>query len=227
MAGKGERFKNAGYEDAKPFIRFLGKTMIEHVVNTFPVESHKIFLVLKEHEALYNATEFLTSNWLGSDVILIDHVTDGAARTVLLAKDLINNDDVLAIMNSDNIIHWDPKALSLLLTHDGLIMTFEDVDPKWSFVLLDDAGLVIKVEEKNPISTHATAGLYFWSNGSKFVEAAELMIDKNIRTNNEFYVAPIYTQNAELGHKIAISQVDEMHGVGTPKDLENYINSMI
>ena len=37
-------------------------------------------------------------------------------------------------------------------------------------------------------------------------------------------MAPIYTQNAELGHKIAISQVDEMHGVGTPKDLENYIN---
>jgi dTDP-glucose pyrophosphorylase len=200
--------------------------MIEHVVDAFPVEAHKIFIVLKEHDEQYNAVNMLRAKWPDCDVILIDDVTDGAACSVLKAKHLIDNDDVLAVMNSDNIIRWNPKDLDKLHWFDGMVMTFEDSDPKWSFAKIDTNGIITEVVEKKPVSTHATAGLYFWTKGKNFVHAAEQMIAKDIRVNNEFYVAPVYTQNAEIGQRCVIAQVIEMNGVGVPEDLEAYIKKM-
>lgn len=225
MAGLGSRFSAAGYTDPKPLIKFLGKTMIEHVVDAFPMEArHLIFIVQKEHVEKYDVKNFLQNRYEGCDVVVIDGLTDGAARTVLSAKHLINDEEPLAIMNSDNIIKFSPAlAKYLLSSHDGVIMTFEDTDPKWSFARVNREGYVTEVVEKQPISTHATAGLYFWQKGRDFVKAAERMIEKNIRYKNEFYLAPVYTQNAELGQLIVTCEVEEMHGVGTPEDLEKYI----
>lgn len=225
MAGRGSRFSAVGYTDPKPLIPFLGKKMIEHVVDTFPMAAHKIFVVLKEHIEEYQVDKFLLEKYPGSDIVVVDQVTEGAACTVLLAKHLIDNDEPLAIMNSDNIIEFDPISVEFMMNTfaDGVILTFEDSDPKWSFAKTDEAGYVQEVVEKVPASTHATAGLYFWRKGSSFIKAAEQMIEKELRHNNEFYVAPVYTQNVLMGEKILITPVIAMYGVGTPEDLEKYI----
>ncbi len=49
------------------------------------------------------------------------------------------------------------------------------------------------------------------------------MIKKNIRVNNEFYVCPVYNEAIGEGKKIVIDNVSEMHGLGTPDDLKNFI----
>jgi hypothetical protein len=49
------------------------------------------------------------------------------------------------------------------------------------------------------------------------------MIDKNIRTNNEFYVAPVFNEAIEDGKKIRVKQVDGMWGIGTPEDLNYFL----
>jgi dTDP-glucose pyrophosphorylase len=231
MAGKGSRFSNAGYTDPKPFIPFLGKAMIEHVIDAFPpmpdFNVNFIFIVLKEHDVAYNASAMLKAKWPDCKVVLLDEVTEGAACTILKAEHLIDNDSIMAIMNSDNIIHFNGNLVNDLLLDesvDGVILTFEEEsDPKWSFAKLDDRGYVMEVAEKKAISTHATAGLYFWSKGSNFVSAAKSMIAKNFRVNNEFYVAPVYNENAEAGERVVICEVNEMNGVGTPEDLQAYI----
>ena len=66
---------------------------------------------------------------------------------------------------------------------DGSIMTFRDPhkDPKWSFVLLNDKKLVTKVKEKEPISNIATVGIYMFSKGRDYVDAAIDMIINNDR----------------------------------------------
>ena len=49
------------------------------------------------------------------------------------------------------------------------------------------------------------------------------MIKKNIRTNNEFYICPVYNEAIKDGKKIKISPVDEMWGMGTPEELNNFL----
>jgi dTDP-glucose pyrophosphorylase len=83
---------------------------------------------------------------------------------------------------------------------------------------------VSEVAEKNPISNIATVGVYYWSKGSDYVKYAESMINKNIRTNNEFYVCPVFNEAISDGKKIRTFEIKKMWGIGTPEDLNVYLN---
>ena len=49
------------------------------------------------------------------------------------------------------------------------------------------------------------------------------MIEKNIRVNNEFYVAPVFNEAIGDGKKIRIKDVAGMWGIGTPEDLSYFM----
>jgi len=167
-------------------------------------------------------------------VIGIDGVTDGAACTVLLARALIDNDQQLMIANCDQFIDIDIddylNAFDVTTSH-GMVMTMTASDDKWSFVRLNDAGHVTELREKQPISDEATVGIYNFATGAEFVAAADAMISKNIRTNNEFYVAPVYNEMIAAGQLIDIFNIgavgDGMYGLGTPADLDAFLQTDI
>ena len=108
---------------------------------------------------------------------------------------------------------------------DGGILTFKSTHPKWSYAKLGDNGFVTEVAEKKPISNIATVGVYYWSKGSNYVKYTEQMIEKNIRTNNEFYVCPVYNEAIGDGKNIKVFDVPKMWGLGTPEDLNNFISN--
>ena len=87
MAGAGSRFTNAGFEHPKPFIEFLGKTMIEHVIDNLGPQNDFIIIMQKEHYIKYShVIARITKKVSGFDAVLIDKVTRGAAESCLLAK---------------------------------------------------------------------------------------------------------------------------------------------
>jgi len=51
------------------------------------------------------------------------------------------------------------------------------------------------------------------------------MIEKDIRTNNEFYVCPVFNEAIADGKKIRIKEIesDGMWGIGTPEDLNYFL----
>ncbi len=231
MAGRGSRFQDAGYAFPKPLIDVNGKTMIEVVINNLkPVTDHKfIFVCQKEHYEkydLYNILKNATDNKF--EVVQINGVTQGAACTVLCAIEHINNDDELIIANSDQFIEFDINNFiekARQGNNDGLIMTFEASHPKWSYARTDETGKVLEVAEKKVISNKATVGIYYFKKGSDFVEGAQAMIHKNIRHNNEFYVCPVYNEILLADKNVYIENIapENMHGLGTPEDLELFL----
>lgn len=225
MAGNGTRFSQAGYKDIKPLIPIKGTPMVEHVVDCVGLEGNWVFVVQKEHREKYNLDEILQRIKPNSTIVDTGSgVTEGAACSVLLAKEFIDLDAPLIIINSDNIIEWDTSYYFEMLNSDvdGLIPCFKDCNPKWSFAKLEN-GVVTEVAEKNPISDNATAGIYIWKKGIDFINSAEQMIKKNIRVNNEFYICPVFNETIKNGKIIKICLVNSMYGVGTPEDLENYL----
>lgn len=230
MAGEGSRFAKEGYQFPKPLIDVAGKPMIQRVVENLDFDAHYIFLVRSEHlvkfSGLENTLKRITNN--KCSIVEVKSLTEGAACTALLAKDLINNEEDLLIANSDQIIEYQPLNFNLLKSIsnvDSIVFTFNSVHPKWSFVKLNSRGCAVEVAEKNPISNIATCGIYWYRKGSDFVKYAEKMISKNIRVNNEFYIAPVYNELINDGKTLFPFFVDKMHGVGTPEDLNNYLNS--
>ena len=224
MAGAGSRFEKAGYSFPKPLIEVKGQPMIAKVVENLDLQGTYIFLVQKAHYQQYNLESLLKMIAPGCKIVQIDGMTEGAACTVLKAKEFIDNNEQLIIANSDQWIKWNSfESISSFNDADGGILTFKSVHPKHSFAKVDGHGYVTEVAEKNPISSDATVGIYHWKRGSDWVKYAEQMIEKNIRTNNEFYVCPVYNEAIQAGLKIKAGLVDEMWGMGTPEELNNFL----
>tara|TARA_Y100001980_G_C14435978_1_gene223295 strand:- start:242 stop:862 length:621 start_codon:yes stop_codon:yes gene_type:complete len=200
--------------------------MIQVVVENLGLDANYHFVVQKEHREKYNLDTMLGIIAPGCKVIEVDGITEGAACTALLAKEYINNDMPLFFANSDQYCSWNSMEFMYNMQEteaDGGIVTFHATHPKWSFAKSDANGIVTEVAEKNPISTDATVGFYYWKHGSDFVKYAEQMIEKDIRVNNEFYVCPVYNQAIEDGKVIRTKQIQSMWGLGTPEDLEYFL----
>lgn len=226
MAGLGSRFIKAGYAKPKPLIDVNGVPMIKAVVDSLGIDGNYIFIVQKEHSVQYHLLDVLDSISPGCSIVEIDGLTDGAARTALAASHLIDNDSPLIIANSDQIVKWDPDQLLFWFPEfDGITAVFEASDPKWSYVK-GEPNRVTEVAEKQVISNKANVGIYGWARGSDYVKYAEQMIAKDIRTNGEFYIAPVYNEAIADGKHIIAFSVFEMHGVGTPEDLNIYLENV-
>ena len=226
MAGRGKRFEDVGYSFPKPLIDINGKAMIQVIVENLNFSAEHIFLCQKEHFEKYSLKELLELISPNCKIIKVNEVTEGAACTALLATELINNDEELIIANSDQWIDWNNQHFLSFLRNknaDGGIVTFISTHPKWSFVKINEDDLVTEIAEKKPISNIATAGIYYFKHGKDFVNAAEEMIRKNIRTNNEFYVAPVFNEMILNNKKIYHYPIAEMRGIGTPEDLQRFM----
>jgi len=228
MAGRGSRFEQAGYTPPKPLIEVNGKPMIQVVIENLNLDGNYIFLVQKEHYEKYNLETVLTTLKPGCRIVQIDGITEGAACSVLLATEYINNDEPIVMANSDQYVDWDSKEfISTVSQFDAGILTFTDTSPKWSYVKKDEHGLVTEVAEKVVISNQATVGIYYWAHGKDFVKYANQMIGKNIRVNNEFYVCPVFNEAIQDGKQIATTQAGRMQGLGTPEDLKAFLENSI
>lgn len=228
MAGAGSRFQQAGYTFPKPLIDVEGKPMIQVVVDNLNIEATYIYVVQKEHREKYNLDTLLNLITPNCKIVEVDGITEGAACTTLLAKEYIDNDSPLVMANSDQFVEWDSNEFMYKMIEqkvDGGILTFTATHPKWSFAKIDEYGYVTEVAEKNPISDIATVGVYYWAKGSDYVKYAEQMISKNIRTNNEFYTCPTFNEAIGDGKKIKTFNIEKMWGLGTPEDLNYYLEN--
>lgn len=233
MAGRGQRFRDAGYSTPKPLIELDGCSLIEIVVaNVTPSREHRtIVCALAEHLADGTLERALQRVAPQVEIVPVRGITDGPATTVGLAADLLDPEQPLLIANSDQYVDIDiDEYLASLDASDGSIMTFHcSDDPKWSYVEFDEPlasdRTVIGVVEKVPVSDQATVGIYTYARAADFLWAADEMRARGIRTNGELYVGPGYTLLArERGLALATYDASgRMHGLGVPADLESFV----
>lgn len=232
MAGHGSRFQKAGYELPKPLIPVHGVPMITAVINNLrPRCPHRFhFLCQASHLSEFNLSSILQDAAPDCQIRPIERVTEGAACTVLLASDWIDNESPLMIANCDQWI--DSSIDDYLLAGqrsgaDGFLMTMSDDSPKWSYVARDADGKISGVVEKQVVSNEATVGVYNFARGKDFVSNAKAMIRDEERSKGEFYVAPVYSRLITSGGQVEAVSVGEaggvMHGLGTPDDLQRFL----
>ncbi len=138
-------------------------------------------------------------------------LTMGAACTALLAAETIDNDDELLILSCNELLD---APLGNIVENfrsdqcDAGVVVFKSLHPRYSFVRKSSQGYVVEAAEKNPISNHAVAGLYWFAKGNVFVEAVKEMIRKDFKVNNAFYIAPALNELVLLHKKIGTHRVD-------------------
>jgi NDP-sugar pyrophosphorylase family protein len=231
IAGRGERFRNSGFELPKPLIDINGKTMIEHAVKSIGIEGNFIFITFKyENDKLNNELNNILNSIVNNPkIIQVNYVTEGPASSALLAENFINTDEELIILNCDQIMNWDGKKfIEFINEHkdaDGIVVTYNSSTEKNSYIKLNNEGIGTELTEKKVISKYSLNGIHYWRRGSLFVESAKKMIEKNIRVNNEFYISLSYNELIHQNKKIINYHISsEQHiPVGVPEDLEIFL----
>jgi len=219
-AGLGTRFTAKGYKEPKPFVKVHDVTMVELVVRNLRsiVGDCRAIVVLREEMRSFASQLQRVNN---CDVVFVPSLTQGAANTVLFALQHVKDECEIIVANSDQVIDVPASSFDSSATNDGVIVTFRcpERNAKWSYAAIDSDGYVERVAEKNPISEHATVGVYFYKSASLLKDAIHKMVASNDRTNNEFYLCPAYN-HMPVGTKIVMLETRMMFGLGLPEDLE-------
>lgn len=227
MAGSGHRFRKEGYKNHKPMIDVLGKPMVERVIENLTPKyrnHHFIFVTLSSMTDERVRKILVKPN---STIIELPYITEGAVCSALKAENMINNDEPLLIASCDQLIDIDiDEFIDASWLSDGCLLTFPSNRPYCSYVKVNKEGVAVEIAEKKAISKHANVGLYFYKKGRYFVDSAKEMIADNFRINGEFYNAPVYNWMIKKGQKITIYEIskDKVHLLGTPDELERYID---
>ena len=145
MAGRGSRFEEQGYTDKKPFIDVNGKPMIQRVIENLNIEFDKNFkCIIICQESDYEEYDFsLFNEIIGHDnieIIKLNGITEGAACTLLTAKEFINNRIPLLSFNSDQMLEmskehnktiWEMKQANELENIPEKILN-QELDKIWN-----------------------------------------------------------------------------------------------
>jgi len=211
LAGDSEDFKENGHLYPKYLLEIKHEPLIQKVIKSLETLGANLnFIIRKEDNDKFYFGDTLKILSPKSNIITVENTTKGAVCTALFAIEHINNDKELLVVNGDQLIKADIKAIiedfrSRKL--DGGIITFQSVHPKWSYVLLDENNLVVQTSEKRPISNMATAGCFYYKKGSDFVKACMSVIEKDVNTNGLYYISSTYNELILEMKKIGIYEI--------------------
>src|SRR3974377_530764 len=149
-AGDSRRFKEAGYETPKPFLKVNWRdninTMLGHVINTIPIDLDYIIAYHKGWR-----TELTAS--LGFEI----GNTKGPADTALQVL-IGTRYDATLIIDCD-ILNTTNDLARLLRQNSCAVLVKKSANPAYSYV--DNLGLFTHIVEKERISDYAVQGAYF------------------------------------------------------------------
>lgn len=225
MGGKGSRFKNKGFDFPKPLIQIHERPFfywaVQSIVKFVDVEDIT-FVVLKEHVEKYHIDIEIRKYYPESKICVIPEVLNGAVLTCLEGiKDI--KDDMPVLFNDCDHLFCCRKFNEFCKngcqeSPDGMLLTFESDEPKYSFLEYDEAGRVIRTVEKQVISHDAICGAYYFKDAETFRASTETYLEHC--AYSEYFVSGVYNVMAADGKDIRYARVDYHVPFGVPEEYE-------
>ena len=234
MAGEGSRFKNYGYRASKPSIQIGKESLISKCISSLPLANNYLYL-LRKNDYLNKSfvSDLENINFFKkSEFISIDQTTSGQAATCLLAKESVDQKQSLMISSCDyELIYKSDKLEKFKDSNnpDVILFTFKlnslPVGSYDNFAYCETINqVVLNISEKKCISKspqldHMITGTFWFKEANLFTEAAEHLIQNDIRVNNEHYVGTSINYLINKGYKVMIFEVDQWISFGDPTEL--------
>lgn len=233
MAGEGSRFLKEGWTIPKPLIRLKGKELFLRAIDSVEipgVEMKYSFIVRQEHIDKYGIDKSIKEILPHANIFAVQKTTRGAVETCLMAREAIDADDAVLVMDCDlefrsqdfNALLGEILSKSANTVNGGALVCFDSDEPRYSYAEINDEGVVVRTAEKEVISNHALCGAYFFSSAKSFFFAADsLMCEANF-SKPEYYVSLLYNYLLQRGDTVRLVKMEEYYSYGTPEELKQY-----
>jgi NDP-sugar pyrophosphorylase family protein len=235
MAGSGERFRRAGHAEIKPLIAVDGRPMIEHVVGMFPGEHDFLFLCSQEHLEQTRLRRELERIAPRGVIVGIEPHCLGPVHTVLAAADHIGDDGPVLVNYCDFSANWDYSDFARRMARRdpaGCITAYRgfhphSLGPNLYAYMREEGGTLLEIREKghftpNRMNEYASAGTYYFRSGALLKRYFRQAVERDLRTNGEFYASSPYNLLVEDGLEVLIYELEHFLQWGTPEDLAEY-----
>jgi glucose-1-phosphate thymidylyltransferase len=217
MAGLGTRLRPHTYSKPKPLLQVAGQTVLDHVLDRLQGLDIQevVFIVgylgeqIKEHvEANY---DFAASYVEQKD-------PKGQAHALYLARKYLGGP--VFIIFVDTIFEGN-LAFLRDITSDGVAFVKEVEDPSRFGVAILQEGFITRFVEKPDelISNLALVGMYYIKNSSLLLECIEAVLQEDIRTKGEYYLADALQLMVDRGAKLEVGAVEVWEDCGKPETL--------
>ncbi|EGH98302.1 MULTISPECIES: glycosyltransferase family 2 protein [Pseudomonas] len=213
LSGKKSEAQPGDGEYPEYLCEYNGKPLIHTLIdNCAALEPRRIICTFSNDDVIgLHLRNMVQQMHPSASVLPVHNITQGAACTALLASGQIDNDDELLILSVSDFLDIELREVLRVFreaNEDAGVVIFNSLHPRYSFARLDSDQRVIEAAEKNPISPHAIAGMYWFKSGSLFVSAAKEMIRKDARVNDHFYIAPALNELVLLHKKIGAYRIE-------------------
>ena len=236
MAGKGQRFADAGYQLPKPLIPVAGVPMVVRAVLDLPKASRVVLLVRTEHMQQHGLDRTLKIHLPHAVIVPVERLTDGQACTVALAGPHLDPSAPVIIAACDNTHLYDRERLDSRMADpavDALVWTYRgeprvQIKPSaygWCRV---EGDRLLQVSCKIPISQdpvrdHAVSGFFTFRRADAMLGAIARMIEAGTRVNGEYYMDTVPNVLVADGRRVEVFEVEKYIGWGTPADYEDWL----
>lgn len=219
--GIGTRFDNVY---PKPMNLVCGKPMIKYVVESLGVSKLYIFY----HYTLesFGFKQYCINTFKNIDFVFIkiDYQTRGPAETVFTGlKQLVKNDidtkEQVLVLDNDNIYTGLQEMFSKIENNKNFVLYNSNPTglSHYSFINLDDNGLLTDIQERIPISEYVCVGGYGFESIQTALESTQNVIKSDY--TDEFYMSMVVKYLLNSGKKVTGLHLPECYSIGTPKDI--------
>ena len=216
LAGYGTRLRPHTYTRPKPLITVAGKPVLGHILDGIRnVAIEKMAFVVG-----YLGDQFepyVRANY--PDVhaeYIVQREANGQATAVLLASEAVS--EPTAIIFGDTVTDADLSKLDGM-DADGVVYVREVEDPRrFGVVQVGADGCVERVIEK-PASMEnrlALIGAYYVRDASRLMNACRALVERNIQTRGEYYLADALNLMIEDGARFRTIRADVWLDCGKP-----------
>lgn len=228
LAGRGQRFIDAGYKEPKQMISVNKRSCLEWSFDSLnSSNSQIIFIIRKETSNSFPNFKNFLKQVAGNNarIVEIDFETRGSLETCALIAKSLEPDCTLSIFTGDVCFLpiYDPSAF-IGTDLDGWVLSFKSNSNNYSYARVDSEGFATETAEKIVISEHALVGIYGFKSVEFFLKHAEITLSKAPEFGGEYYIAPIYNSILGAGGAVKVQPVIEMHLFGIPQEL-NFFRS--
>ena len=233
MAGRGKRFDTQGYMLPKPLIPVMGQPMVWRVIDSLPPSDKWVFIVRQEHIDDYKIDEVIKQK-VPNAIITVDKDLLGGA-SIFCAEQYFDADEPVFIAGCDNGFVFDDATFKAAQDEADLVLwtytkdqRLRDNPKSWGYCVLGEDGKTITdMSVKIPVSDdpfydHAVVATFWLKSAKVLYEAIRLMMVKEIKTNNEYYLDNLPLVMNMLEKKSIIFDVDLYVGWGTPEELHKF-----
>lgn len=188
LAGFGTRLRPHTYTKPKPMINVAGKPVLGHLLDKFKgLNTEEIVFVVgylgEQIETYVSANYDFKAHYVEQKELL------GQAHAIYLTKDLVDGPTLILFV--DTLFEANLNRLNQEKS-DGVIYVKEVEDPRrFGVTLVNEEGTITRLIEKpNSLEDNlAVIGLYYVKDVQRLMSAIKTLMDQNMQTKGEFYLA--------------------------------------